>query len=311
MTASPLKDAAAFRAGGVRPLYYELFVMTAAALEKTNGLPRAAAEAEARIILEKASGAEFSRIMGLMWREPAAETVVAAAGEILRRRAAFEPLQYITGEAEFYGMRFAVTRDTLIPRHDTECVVESVIASAAGLFDKIGGGGSPVRILDVGTGSGAIAVAAAKFLGRKARVTACDVSRGAIDCAARNAAANGLEGAVEFVESDLFSAFGEGARFDVIVSNPPYISETEYAGLAPEVRAEPRGALVAAGGGYEFYEKISRGAVRLLSPGGFLIFEIGSTMAAGVINISSAAGFNGHEMIYDIESRDRGIKFWR
>lgn len=290
--------------------YYELYERTAAELSAANGLSAPAAAAEARLILEKAAGCDFSKIMGLMWRETAGPAVIAAAETITRRRAAFEPIQYILGEAEFYGLRFFVTRDVLIPRHDTECVAEAVIKSADSHHGACGGK-CPARILDIGTGSGAIAVTAAVMLGEKASVTAADISRGALECAKRNAEANGAGGAVRFIESDLFAAIEKGEKFDVIVSNPPYISENEYATLAPEVKMEPKTALTADNGGYIFYERIAREAAGYLSDGGVLIFEIGFAMAAGVIKICEAEGFMKHEMIYDIESRDRGIKFWR
>jgi release factor glutamine methyltransferase len=290
--------------------YYELYERTAAGLASSNGLGGPASSAEARLILEKAAGHDFSKIMGLMWRETAGPEVIEAVREIMLKRAAFEPIQYILGEAEFYGLRFFVTRDTLIPRHDTECVAEAAIKSAAGIYSA-NGGKRPTRILDIGTGSGAIAVAAAVTLGDKAAVTAVDISRGALECAKRNAEANGAGGAVRFIESDLFGALPEGEKFDVIISNPPYISESEYATLAPEVKMEPKTALTADNAGYAFYESIAREAKSYLADGGVLIFEIGFAMASGVIKISAANGFIKHEMIYDIESRDRGIKFWR
>jgi release factor glutamine methyltransferase len=189
-------------------------------------------------------------------------------------------------------------------------VAEAVIKCAAGIYSA-NGGNRPARILDIGTGSGAIAVAAAVMLGEKAAVTAVDISRGALECAKKNAEANGAGGAVRFIESDLFGALADGEKFDVIVSNPPYISEIEYSTLAPEVKLEPKTALTANNDGYAFYESIAREAKRYLADGGVLIFEIGCAMASGVIKISAENGFAKHEMIYDIESRDRGIKFWR
>ena len=290
--------------------YYELYEQTAAGLTASNGLGGPAASAEARLILEKAAGCGFSKIMGLMWRETAGPAVIEVVREIMRKRAAFEPIQYILGEAEFYGLRFFVTKDTLIPRHDTECVAEAAIKSAAGIYSA-NGGKRPARILDIGTGSGAIAVAAAVTLGEKASVTAVDISRGALECAKRNAEANGVGGAVSFIESDLFEALSGSGNFDIIVSNPPYISENEYTTLAPEVKMEPKTSLTADNAGYAFYDRITREAKNYLAEGGLLIFEIGCSMASGVIKIAAANGFIKHEMIYDIESRDRGIKFWR
>ena len=177
------------------------------------------------------------------------------------RRAAREPLQYILGETEFMGLTFHVEPGVLIPRADTEILVEKALA-----WMKPG-----ARVLDIGTGSGAIAVSLAK-LGRQAQVTAVDVSDRALEIARRNAERNGA--AVEFVKSDCFSAL-KGRKYDMIVSNPPYISEDEMRGLMPEVTREPELALFGGADGLDFYRRISREAPEYLNEGGCLLFEIG------------------------------------
>ena len=177
------------------------------------------------------------------------------------RRAAREPLQYILGETEFMGLTFHVEPGVLIPRADTEILVEKALA-----WMKPG-----ARVLDIGTGSGAIAVSLAK-LGRQAQVTAVDVSDRALEIARRNAERNGA--AVEFVKSDCFSAL-KGRKYDMIVSNPPYISEDEMRGLMPEVVREPELALFGGADGLDFYRRISREAPEYLNEGGCLLFEIG------------------------------------
>lgn len=177
------------------------------------------------------------------------------------RRAAREPLQYILGETEFMGLTFHVEPGVLIPRADTEILVEKALE-----WMKPG-----ARVLDIGTGSGAIAVSLAK-LGRQAQVTAVDVSDRALEIARQNAKRNGA--AVEFVKSDCFSAL-KGRKYDMIVSNPPYISEDEMRGLMPEVTREPELALFGGADGLDFYRHISREAPEYLNEGGCLLFEIG------------------------------------
>ena len=185
----------------------------------------------------------------------------AAFDALCDRRAAREPLQYILGETEFMGLTFHVEPGVLIPRADTEILVEKALA-----WMKPG-----ARVLDIGTGSGAIAVSLAK-LGRQAQVTAVDVSDKALEIARRNAERNGA--AVEFVKSDCFSAL-KGRKYDMIVSNPPYISEDEMRGLMPEVTREPELALFGGADGLDFYRRISREAPEYLNEGGCLLFEIG------------------------------------
>lgn len=185
----------------------------------------------------------------------------AAFDALCDRRAAREPLQYILGETEFMGLTFHVEPGVLIPRADTEILVEKALE-----WMKPG-----ARVLDIGTGSGAIAVSLAK-LGRPAQVTAADVSDRALEIARQNAERNGA--AVEFVKSDCFSAL-KSRKYDMIVSNPPYISEDEMRGLMPEVVREPELALFGGADGLDFYRRISREAPEYLNEGGCLLFEIG------------------------------------
>ena len=185
----------------------------------------------------------------------------AAFDTLCGRRMAREPLQYILGETEFMGLTFHVEPGVLIPRADTEILVEKALELMQ----------PGARVLDIGTGSGAIAVSLAK-LGKNARVTAVDVSGKALEIARKNAESNGAD--VEFVKSDCFSAL-QGRKYDMIVSNPPYISDEEMRGLMPEVKQEPELALFGGGDGLDFYRRISREAPEYLSEGGFLLFEIG------------------------------------
>lgn len=292
------------------PVYYQMYKTVCDGLISFGVAGAVAAESEARIILENASGVEFSKIMGIMWREKVEAGVSERINDILKRRQAGEPIQYIIGETEFFGRNFKVSEAVLIPRHDTECVVEAVIKH---LSCPRSGAGAPAffRVLDIGTGSGAIAVSAALAFKDKIKVTAVDLSPGALRCAASNALALGAAEYIDFIESDLYSSLVAPVKFDLIVSNPPYISRSEYSVLPREVLKEPEMALVAESGGYEFYEKIMRGAHLFLTGAGAVIFETGYKMADGVIKIASAYGFKNHEMIYDIEARNRGLKLWR
>ena len=185
----------------------------------------------------------------------------AAFGQLCDRRAAREPLQYILGETEFMGLTFHVEPGVLIPRADTEILVEKALELMR----------PGACVLDIGTGSGAIAISLAK-LGKSARVTAVDVSDKALEIARKNAESNGVN--VEFIKSDCFSALN-GRKYDMIVSNPPYISDDEMRGLMPEVKLEPELALFGGADGLDFYRRISREAPGYLNEGGWLLFEIG------------------------------------
>lgn len=180
-------------------------------------------------------------------------------GRYLHQRIKGEPTQYITGRQEFYGREFRVTRDVLIPRPETEHLIEAALAC---------GGNS---ILDVGTGSGAIAVTLA--LETKARVAASDLSSAALRVARQNAEALGAR--VDFVACDLGAAFSDGS-FELVVSNPPYVAGRDRAALQGEVRDhEPALALFGGEDGLALYRRLIPEAGRLLRPGGWLMMELG------------------------------------
>lgn len=180
------------------------------------------------------------------------------------RRARHEPVQYILGEQEFYGLAMRVTPDVLIPRPETEHLVEATVARVP--RDRA------VEIADVGTGSGAIAVALAHAL-PLARVTALDNSSKALEVARQNADRHGVLDRVRLVESDLLSGV-RGERFWAVVANPPYVAESEA--LEPQVRDyEPHGALFAGPTGLEIYRRLIPEARDVLEPGGWLLMEIG------------------------------------
>jgi release factor glutamine methyltransferase len=200
----------------------------------------------------------------------------AAFRELVARRAAHEPMQHLTGVQEFFGLPLRVTRDTLIPRPETEHLVEAVLAWAATQPAVQTPG---LRLLDVGTGSGAIALTLAKHL-PQAEIVACDLSPAALEVAGSNARELGLEQRVRFVLSDLLEAFDaelqQGRRFNAVVSNPPYVSTGDAAEMQPEVRDfEPHSALFAGDDGLGVYRRLIPQAHAALTPGGLLAMEIG------------------------------------
>jgi release factor glutamine methyltransferase len=191
---------------------------------------------------------------------------------LVERRAAHEPLQYIIGKQEFFGLSLQVSPATLIPRPETEHLVEAVLAWAATQPPDL-------RLVDVGTGTGAIPLALAKHL-PSARIFACDISPAALQVARTNAINLGLEHRVHFWHSDLLQVFTtepmQQERFHAIVSNPPYIPAGDAAELQPEVRDfEPHVALFAGDNGLEVYCRLIPQAAAALRPGGLLAMEFG------------------------------------
>jgi release factor glutamine methyltransferase len=190
------------------------------------------------------------------------------------RRANHEPLQYITGVQEFFNLKFEVTPDVLIPRPETELIVEATL-------DVWRSAGAPL-IADVGTGSGCIAISLLHEISN-ARAIGIDISSNALAIARRNAERQGLRDRLELVQANGLSAFGEQARFSVIVSNPPYVPVRDVESLQPEVRDhEPLSALVAGEDGLSHVRPLVQDAANVLQTDGYLIFEIGSGQSAAV-----------------------------
>ena len=198
--------------------------------------------------------------------------------EALARRAIGVPAQYITGHQEFWGMDLIVSPAVLIPRPETEHIVETVLELAKSTVERRA---SPPVIVDVGTGSGAIALALAKEL-PAAEIHATDISQEALEVATANAARHELTSRIKFHQADLLEGFPR-ASFDFVVSNPPYVGESEKDSVQLEVRKfEPRNAVFAGPTGLEVIERLIPQAKLTLKPGGWLVFEISGTIAEAV-----------------------------
>lgn len=196
----------------------------------------------------------------------------------LKRLISGEPLQYITGVQEFMKLNFIVTKDVLIPQPDTEILVEEVINIAKSLENP--------TILDLCTGSGAIAISIAKNV-PNCKIMATDISKNALEIAKQNAKFNGVLNNIEFIESNLFNKIKD-QKFDIIVSNPPYIATEEIITLPKDVQQEPKLALDGGKDGLDFYRKISENAFKFLNRQGFLCLEIGYNQRRDVIQIIEA-----------------------
>lgn len=219
----------------------------------------------------------------LAFERPLSEEEVSLYRSFLKRRGEFEPLQYILGSVEFYGLPFNVNSSVLIPRPETEMLVEEIINHYKETNE--------LNILDVGTGSGNIAVTLAHNL-PNSRITATDISKEALKIAEKNSVMNRTENQVNFVLSDILSDELIGNNFDLIVSNPPYVSIKDYEELRPELKVyEPRKALTDDSDGLIYYRAITSRAHRLLKSKGRLFYEIGKGQAEEVKNILEESKF--------------------
>jgi release factor glutamine methyltransferase len=230
---------------------------------------------DAEVLLAKSLGCQRIQLYTSFDIEPN-EEVRAAFRELVRRRAEGAPVAYLVGHREFYSLDFRVTPDVLIPRPETELLVIALLDLAK---SRPGGTGSAsgthaMAIADVGTGSGIIAVCAAKHL-PGCRVTAIDTSPAALEVAKSNAQKHGVLERIDFVQSDLFAEVAPEKKFDFILSNPPYIATSEMQSLSPDVRNhEPHAALLAGPRGTEVIESLIPQSAERLNPGGYFIMEI-------------------------------------
>ncbi len=230
---------------------------------------------DARMLLCRATGKD-ELYAAVHSAEPLGADAEERYKSYIARRAAREPAAYITGHREFMGLDFEVSPSVLIPRPETEFIVEYLIDNY---------GDRDVSIVDICTGSGAIAVSAAYYM-KNCRVLGADISGGALEVAARNAERLGVADRVRFTAADALALTDFGERFDIIVSNPPYIPDEVVDTLETDVRDyEPHLALCGGGDGLKFYRAITAAAPKMLNPGGLIMFEVGFDQADAVAEL--------------------------
>lgn len=223
---------------------------------------------------------------------------------LFERRLKREPIQYITGEAHFMGLRFTVEPGVLIPRPETETLVERAILKCKQYPEA-----DPISVLDIGTGSGVIAVSIAKFV-PKVFVVALDIDPASLQVALRNAEVQGVADRITFVEADIFHDCSRvlKRRFNLIVSNPPYVPSDEFPGLQKEISAfEPPVAVTDGGDGLRFYRRIAEIAPSFLYPAGWVMVECGMGQDGEVSGIFGSAGFSSLETVKDLMGVDRVV----
>jgi release factor glutamine methyltransferase len=254
------------------------------------------ARLDAEVLLAHACGSSRAALI------PGLTSIDGDAAEKFRamiaRRAAREPVAYIIGSKEFFSLDFEVTRAVLIPRPETETLVEAALKF---LLTH----GEP-RVLDIGTGSGAIAIAIAANA-PNARIIATDISKAALEVARRNAIRHRCEDRIEFVAADLFP---EGdSHFDLIVSNPPYVAEADFEALAPEIRLhEPPVALVFGEDGLDMYRRIAADSRSRVKADGAVMVEIGAGQASSVEALFRRAGFSNIDAVRDLAGLERIVR---
>lgn len=227
------------------------------------------------------------------------DSVCSRFGELLRRRAAREPLAYLLGEWGFHEITLRLDRRVLIPRPETELLVGAALE-----IDP-----PPGRCLDLCTGSGAVALALARAM-PGAWIGASDLEAGVLEVAALNARRLGLQERVEFRRGDLFAPWAGEAEVDLVTANPPYVAESEWEGLAPEIRLyEPRSALVGGRDGLAVIRSLVSGLPGPLRPGGTVLIEIGAGQGKAVRELFAAQpGFREAEILQDLSGRDRVLR---
>ena len=262
------------------------------ALSKSGVEPR-----EARLLLAFAMGINKEEL--IKYKECTDEQYEKFI-KLIDRRIKKEPYAYIVGIKEFMKLNFKVTPSVLIPREDTEILVQEVIDITDTNFNK----SEEINILDMCTGSGCIGISLAKYI-QNTKVTAVDISLDALQIARDNANSN--EVSVNFVNSNLFETLDKEKKFDIIVSNPPYIKSNVINGLQDEVRKEPEIALDGGEDGLYFYKSIVKVAPGYLNANGFLVFEIGFDQAEEIKELMQMNGFKNIKIIKDFGGNNRVV----
>ena len=262
----------------------------AASRLRAAGIEHASADAE--LLLRHVVGWDRASVIARA-DEPLPDRERMRFDWLVEGRAARQPVQHLTGKQAFWRHDFVVGPDVLIPRPETEILVEQAMRLVASVARP--------RIVDVGTGSGCIAISLAAER-PDATVIATDISMPALSVAAGNASRIAPGAGVAFVRGDLLSPFRDGAGFDLVVSNPPYVRESEWRGLAVEVKAhDPRIALVPEEGVEALYARLLNGAARVLRPGGSVAVEVGAGQAEAVSALAAEAGFASVRAVTDLQ----------
>ena len=273
----------------------EILIQYSKELENISDTPRLDVE----MLLKKALGDVDSMYIRMDWDKQLTEEQEKYFLEMIKERLNERPIAYIIGNREFMGLDFFVQEGVLIPRPDTETLVEEII--------NICNNRTGLNILDIGTGSGAITISLAKYLD-KSHVISADISDIALEIASKNAISNNVDERIDFIKSDVFSNVPKEEKFDLIVSNPPYIRKADIDGLDRQVKDfEPYNALEGGEDGLDFYRKITKESKAFLKNKGILAYEVGHDQAQDVSQIMQENGFEGIYTKCDLQGFERVV----
>lgn len=272
----------------------EIIIRYSKELEEISPTPRLDVE----ILLQKVLGVDRLYIL-LNLEKSLSENEEKLFSKFINERLNNRPIAYIVGNREFMGLDFYVQEGVLIPRPDTEVLVEEVI--------ELGKNKGIINILDIGTGSGAITVSLAKYLDN-AKVTSIDISDIALEIGKKNAINNHVDDRITFIKSDLFTNVDKDMKFDIIVSNPPYIKREVIETLDKQVKDfEPYNALEGGIDGLDFYRSITKGAKNFLKEGGILAYEVGHDQSEDVSKLMKRDGYTNIYTKKDLQQIDRVV----
>ena len=273
----------------------EILIKYSNDLENISDTPRLDVE----MLLKKALGDVDSMYIRMYLDKELTDEQEKYFLEMIKERLNERPIAYIIGNREFMGLDFFVQEGVLIPRPDTETLVEEII--------NICNNRTGLNILDIGTGSGAITISLAKYLD-KSHVISADISDIALEIASKNAISNNVDERIDFIKSDVFSNVPKEEKFDLIVSNPPYIRKADIDGLDRQVKDfEPYNALEGGEDGLDFYRQITKESIDYLKQGGILAYEVGHDQAEDVSEIMKSYGYTKIYKKKDIQGIDRVV----
>ena len=273
----------------------EIIIKYCRELENISDTPRLDVE----LLLKRALGDVDSMYIRMYLDKELSEDQEKYFLEMMKDRLNQRPIAYILGNREFMVLDFFVKEGVLIPRPDTETLVEEII--------NICNNKTGLNILDIGTGSGAITVSLAKYLD-KSHIVSVDISDIALEIASKNAVSNKVDERIDFIKSDVFSNVSRENKFDIIVSNPPYIKKSDIDGLDRQVKDfEPYNALEGGEDGLDFYRKITRESREFLNENGILACEVGHDQASDVSKIMQQNGFKGIYTKSDLQGFERVV----